>query len=162
TPVRTPRPAAVRVAPTASDGLLRDPQCFTAVADLPDGTTVDVTATALWRASDGTIAASAGFVDGKKCFLGIGIGTTQITARDVTTGATSPAAQLEATWPISQLVVSPKYLGMRLGATENLTAIAHFPGDRTRNVTQYVRYEPMDPAVVSMPNTAGNRSRIDA
>jgi hypothetical protein len=158
----TPRPAAVRIDPPALDGLLRDRQCFTAVADLPDGSTADVTATAIWRVFDNAVAAPSGFLDGKKCFVGVAIGTTEITARDQATGATSAPARLSATWPIFQLVVAPKQIGMRPGETETLTVTAHLLGDRTRNVTQHVRYESSDPAVASMPNVAGNRSRIDA
>lgn len=158
----TPRPAAVRVDPPAVDGLLRDRQCFTAFVDLPDGSTADVTATAIWRVFDNAVAAPSGFLDGKKCFVGVAIGTTAITARDQATGATSAPASLTATWPIFQLVVTPKQIGMRPGETETLTVTAHLLGDRTRNVTQHVRYESSDPAIASMPNVTGNRSRIDA
>lgn len=158
----TPRPAVVRVDPPALDGLLRDRQCFSAWAELPDGSTADVTATAIWRVFDNAIAAPSGFLDGKKCFVGLTIGTTAITARDQATGATSAPASLTATWPIFQLVVTPKQIGMRPGETETLTVTAHLLGDRTRNVTQHVRYESSNPAVAGMPNVAGNRSRIDA
>lgn len=158
----TPRPAAVRVDPPVLDGLVRDRQCFTATADLPDGSTADVTATAIWRVFDNAIAVPSGFLDGKKCFVGIAIGTTAITARDPATGATSSPASFAATWPIFQLVVSPKQLGMRPGDTETLTVTAHLAGNRTRNVTQHVTYESSNPTIASMPNAAGNRSRIDA
>jgi hypothetical protein len=158
----TPRPAHVRIEPPALDGLLRDRQCFTAWSDLPNGTTADVTATAIWRVFDNALAVPSGFVDGKKCFVGIAIGATAITARDPSTGATSAAASLTSTWPIFQLVVTPKQIGMRPGDTETLTVTAHLLGDRTRNVTQHVRYESSNPAIASMPNVTGNRSRIDA
>ncbi len=158
----TPRPAAVRVDPPALDGLVRDRQCFTAWADLPNGATVDVTTTAIWRVFDNALAAPSGFLDGKKCFVGIAIGTTAITARDPATGATSAAASLTASWPIFQLEVAPKQLGMRPGETETLTVTAHLTGNRTRNVTQHVLYESSNPTIASMPNATGNRSRIDA
>lgn len=158
----TPRPATVRLDPPALDGLLRDRQCFTAWADLPNGATADVTATAIWRVFDNALAVPSGFLDGKKCFVGIAIGTTAITARDPVTGATSAAANLTSTWPIFQLVVTPKQIGMRPGETETLTVTAHFLGDRTRNITQHVLYESSNPTVARLPNVAGNRSRIDA
>ncbi len=162
TPVRTPRPPRVRIEPVSTTALVRDRVCFSAQLELPDERIVDVSATALWRVVDGTIAVPSGFEGGKKCFVGVGLGTTAMTARDIGTGAVSAPAALTAEWPIVRLSVSPRQMGMRPGETNTLTTIATLSGGRTRNVTQQVRYESVDPAVVLAPNVAGNRSRIEA
>ena len=46
--------------------------------------------------------------------------------------------------------------------TERYTAIGHFGGGVTQNLTQEVVYSSSDPGVASAPNTPGDRSRIDA
>ncbi len=162
TPVVTPRPPTVRIEPAGATALVRDRVCFGAVLERPDGSTVDVTTTALWRVVDGAIAVPAGSLDGKRCFLGVAIGSTDLTARDAGTGAVSPPARLTAEWPIFKLTVGPRDIGMRPGDIDTLTATASFTDDRTRNVTQHVRYESLAPGVVRAPNVSGNRSRIEA
>jgi hypothetical protein len=161
TPVRTPRPPRVRIEPSSTTALVRDRVCFAAFLELDD-TVVDVSASALWNVADGAVAVASGFDGTKKCFVGIGIGTTAMTARDGGTGVTSAPASFKAEWPIFQLTVSPKQMGMRPGDATNLTVTAKLAGGRTRNVTQQVRYEAIDPAVARLPNAPGNRSRVEA
>ena len=157
----TPRPAGVRIEPTSATGLVRDRLCFSAVMDLPDGATVDITTAALWRIGDGNVFVPSGFVDGQKCFVGIAIGATTIAARDPGTGLTSPTGPLAAEWPIVALTVTPDQLGMRKGDDETLTVVAKLAGNRTRNVTQHVQYVSADPSIVRAANAAGNRSRLE-
>jgi hypothetical protein len=166
TPVRTPRPAVVRIAPPLASALVRDRACFTATVELPDGSTADATAAALWKVGTGTVAVPAGFVDGKKCFLAVGIGDTAISARDPATGLSSATTGGDATlvgeWPIYEIRVTPERVGMRLGTVRSLTATALLTGDRTRNVTQHVEWVSTDPLVAKAGNPSGNRSRIEA
>lgn len=162
TPVPTPRVPTVRIDPTGATALVRDHVCFAAWLDLPDGTSVDVSATADWRIADDLIAAPAGVTAGRKCFFGVGIGTTTVTARDVALGVASPPARLEYEWPIYELEVAPRRLGLRPGESQTLTVIASFTGNRTRNVTQHVRYDSGNDAIVRAPNASRNRSRIEA
>ncbi len=160
TPVPTPRVPTMHVVPTAVKALVHDRVCYSAFFDLPDGSSVDVTTTAVWQV-DGSIAAPGGFVDGQKCFVGIAIGTTNVLARDAGTGVVSPPAELRSEWPIYALAVTPKQLGLRLGDAQPLTVSASFTNGRVRNVTQYAGYESADEHIARVPNVPGSRSRIE-
>lgn len=161
TPVPTPRVPALRIDPPTTTTLVRDRACVAALLDLPDGSSVDVTATANWRIGDGTVAVPAGVDEGRKCFRGTTVGRTDLVARDASLGISSPPARLEYEWPIYKLDVTPKRLGLRPGEAQSVTVKATLTGDRVRNVTQYVEYVSGDDAVAHAPNAPGNRSRIE-
>ncbi|MCH7653373.1 MAG: S8 family serine peptidase, partial [Chloroflexi bacterium] len=84
---------SIQVSPTSASIMVGDTQQFDATAFYSDSTQVDVTGTALWDSSNGSVAA----IDGSGLADGLSEGNTSITA--TLDGVTSNAASLDVTAP---------------------------------------------------------------
>ncbi|HEV2114362.1 MAG TPA: Ig-like domain-containing protein, partial [Terriglobales bacterium] len=114
-------------------------QAFTATATFTDGSTMDVTALAIWYPSDMTIATTSGATA-----TGVADGTTFINAdytdpyyTNIVTGTTGFNVGLAAANPI---VVSPTPVTVPLGQPQQFTATGNFTDSVQRDITGAVNW----------------------
>ncbi len=81
--------------------------------------------------------------------------TTTADGNDATLTVTAAVANLQS------ITLSPTSATRSVGEFQNFTAIGHYDGGGTQNLTQQVVYTSSDPSVVTAPNAAGNRGRVE-
>ncbi|MGH7894268.1 MAG: Ig-like domain-containing protein [Candidatus Binatia bacterium] len=110
-----------------------------------------------FQSSDPTVAEIVG--DG--LFIhALAAGTTDITARDVTTGVTSAAVSVTVKGDLASIALDPPAATRGIGEWESFTAIGHYPPDFTELLTQVCVYASSDPSVAVADNLPPNRSRV--
>ena len=118
-----------------------------ATANFADGTSSDVTGSAIWNTSDGSVATvSAGLV------TGAGVGPATITASFGGFSGTSAITVSPA--KLLSLTCSPNPITVPLGVTGNLKATGTYDGGVTRDVTTDVAWT-TDDATISTVDTKG-------
>ena len=140
-------------------------QHFTAIGHYSGGATRNLTQRVDWVSSDPAIAAAANKKGDRSRIEALRPGTVTISATDPKTGigshATGGDATLTVLGKLERIVLQPSTIKRKVGQTQHLTAIGHYAGGATRNLTQHVTYSSSNPDVVAAPNRDGDKSRID-
>ncbi len=149
---------AVTSVPTPASVPILGIQQFTATATYSDGTSSDVTATAIWASSATGIAS---VVPTTGVATGIAAGTSQITA--TFGGQTSPAAALTVTAAtLSTITVAPIAPTTTIGGTQTFVATGNYSDGTSANISSTVVWASSDitlATVVSTGVATGVKSR---
>jgi hypothetical protein len=144
---------SITITPHVATIPLGTTQQFTAVGFYSDGSTQDVTKTAHWSSSDGTVATISN-TDGKHGLAtSKGEGTTTIGASlmgvsDAATLIVSPAVLLS-------IAVTPSNPTIPLGTTQQFTATGTYTDGTTNDITSVVTWSSSSALVAIISNTAG-------
>jgi len=139
-------PSAATIAPDASVSIK-------ATANYSDGSSVDITSTALWKSSSDAIATvSSGVVKG-------------VTPGSATVTATFGGASANATITVSpakllSITVTPASATAPLGSKVAFKAQGTYEGGSVRDLTTSVTWSTDDAAVASISNTAGTKGEL--
>jgi hypothetical protein len=121
-----------------------------------------------WASSKPNVAAPTNAADplDHSKVLAAGLGTATISASDPVSGITSTASGDDVTMTVVGAMESCDIhlddISLGVGDFYQFTAVGHYPGGFTRNVTQQVEWSSDDTTVVEAPNTEGDRSRVIA
>lgn len=114
--------------------------------------TRDLTAVVTWKSANNSIA-SAGGLDGEGRFVGIAVGSTEVTAR--LDGVKSPPTLLTVTdQTVTSLSVEPEALVLEVGQQVELVATATFSDGSRSDATGLVRWITADGAVATLDGSA--------
>jgi len=148
----TPATASVRVGAT---------QQFSAMATWNDGTSTNVTATASWTTSDGTVATittaggRGGGGGGGGLATGVGAGTVTINASSAGFSAT---ATLTVTAPVlTSLVITPATATIQVNLTQTFVATAVYDDGTSAVVTGSAVWSSSDGTIAVMSVAGGGR-----
>lgn len=109
------------------------------------------------ESADPTVLAPS---DGR--LVGVGAGTTTVTARHLATGIVSPPAPVTVIGELSRIALDPPAMVRGIGESEELRALGHYPPDHTELLTQELVYTSSDPSVVAVASDGVRRSRLRA
>lgn len=143
---------SIVVSPSAATLSVGGNATLKATATYLDGTTSDVTTSAVWTSSDATIAAvSSGMVSG------VAEGSATVNASfggksGIASITVSPAKLLS-------LTISPSDPSLPLGATLSLHATGVYEGGSTRDVTTDVTWSTDDATIATISNASGSNGR---
>jgi hypothetical protein len=126
---------------------------FKATAAYSDGTTADVTATAVWTSSDESVATVSNATLSHGYVTGIGTGSATITAAYGGMSGTAQVTVQSAT--LSSLSISPVLPTVPVGATLQFTATAILSDNTTRNVTAQATWSSATPSVATLGSGRG-------
>jgi hypothetical protein len=139
---------------------------YTAIGHFGGGTTKNLTQQVTYHSSNEAVATAPNVVGSKSRIDTLAPGTTTISATDTATGVTTTTTGDDATLTVigalERIELGPATATRSPGGLQRYTAIGHFGGGVTQNLTQEVVYSSSDPAVAAAPNTPGDRSRVDA
>jgi uncharacterized protein YjdB len=135
-------------------------ESFTAIGHYPPDLTELLTQRLVWTSSDPSVVVADNTPGQRSRVRTVGAGTATITATDVTTGVTGTATITVLPGTIERITVEPATVVRNVGNDFSFTAIGHYPGGATINVTQIVTWQSLDPQVAETPNGAGDRSRV--
>lgn len=130
---------------------------FVATATYTDATTADVTTQVAWSIADPAIATVAGAGVDAGTVRGVAVGTTQLVARDPTTGIAGSATITVTSATLTALAVTPTTPSIAAGATQAFAAIGTFSDASTADLTQAVTWSSGSPTVATVSNAAGAR-----
>jgi trimeric autotransporter adhesin len=144
----------ITLAPKAARRPVGEAQRFTATGHYAGGATRNFTQRVDYTSSDPAIARAANAA-----------GTVTISVRDPKTGMRSDPTDGNATLTVlgalERITLAPVAIKRVVGQMQRLTATGHYAGGTTRNLTQHVEYRSSDPAVATVPNAAGDKSRVE-
>lgn len=139
---------------------------YTAIGHFGGGTTKNLTQQVTYHSSNESVAIAPNVVGSKSRIETLAPGTTTISATDTATGVTTTTTGDDATLTVigalERIELGPATATRSPGGLQRYTAIGHFGGGATQNLTQEVVYSSSDPAVAAAPNTPGDKSRVDA
>jgi trimeric autotransporter adhesin len=140
--------ASIAVTPAATSVPVGSTQPFTATGTYTDQSTQDLSSTATWMSSDGTMAT----IDITGLATGIAAGTVTITA---TSGSVSGTASLQVTLAtLVSFTISPLDQTAVLGTQVQFSATGTFSDGSTRVITRQTQWSSSIPATVSVNNLA--------
>jgi uncharacterized protein YjdB len=143
----TVTPAALTsifVTPTTASVAAGSTQQFTATGTYSNGTTQNVTSTAIWTSS----ATSTATVTSSGLATGVAQGTATITAASGTIGA---SAALTVTSPVlTSLSVTPASASIAKGTSQQFTATGTYSDNSTQNLTSTVNWSSSSTTVASI------------
>jgi alpha-tubulin suppressor-like RCC1 family protein len=128
---------------------------LTATGTYSDATTHDITTTVTWTSSSAAVAVSnAAGSEGLATALGLGVAT--VTAADPSTGI-SATAQLTVTAAVlTSLSITPLSASVALGYSQQFRATGTFSDSTTQDLTATVTWSATSPAVASISNAPGS------
>ncbi len=136
----------IAVSPTAATISPGGTARLVATANFADGTSSDITASALWTSSDGTKATvSSGLV------TGVAVGTSTITA--TFGGFSGTAAITVSPAALVGITCAPASLTVPLGATAPLKATGTYAGGTSRDITADVSWSTDDGSIAKVDAT---------
>ncbi len=138
--------SSVAITPSGASVPTGGTKQFTATGTYTDSTTQDLSSTATWVSSDGTLAT----IDNTGLATGVAAGTVTITA---TSGAVTGTTTLQVTAAtLTGLTISPLNQIAIKGSTVQYSATSHFSDGSTVNSTKQVTWSSSVPATVSINN----------
>ncbi len=154
------------VAPATETVSVGQTETFSATAHFFGGGTQNYTQLVTYSSSAPTVAAALNTPGNQSQVEGLSPGLATISATDPVSGVSSSDSGDDSVvtviGPLESITLSPAAVSRNVGEFQTFTAIGHYGGGGTQNLTQQVVYTSSLPAVVSAPNTPGNRSRVAA
>jgi hypothetical protein len=154
------------LAPATVTRAVGEAQHFTATGYYPGGETINLTQRVHYVSSNPLVALAPNRHGDKSRIEAVAPGTATISARDLQTGLTTEQAGTSATMtvvgPLEKIVLAPAQARRAMGRTQHFTAVGHYGGGQTKNLTQQVIYESSDRKVAKVRNLVGDKSRIEA
>ncbi|MGH2883215.1 MAG: Ig-like domain-containing protein, partial [Solirubrobacteraceae bacterium] len=147
-------PTSIAVTPVGQTLAAQSNTQFTATCTYPGGATADITSHVTWSSSDDSIAS---FDEGTPGLLFVEPGQQ---ASQVTVTATAPADDVAGQTQVNTFAGDPTSItiaapdsAVGLGATEQLTATAHYADATTADVTAQVQWSSSDVGVATVSSS---------
>ena len=139
---------ALEVTPTAPSIALGTGLQLTATGIYSDGTTQDLTGSALWDSSDPAVAS----VSNAGLAASLSQGATAISATDLPSGISGSTALAVTAAVLTAIDVAPAALSIALGTDLQFGALGTFSDGTTQDLTAALTWSSSDPAVASVSN----------
>jgi hypothetical protein len=159
---------SISLLPTAATRGVGEFQSFTATGHYEGGGTTNLTQQVVYAPSDpGVVLApnTAGSMS-KVEMIAPGVATISATYTDptthlqVSTTDSGDDAEITVLGALERLTLSPTQATRASQQVITYTAIGHFGGGTTKNLTQRVTYESSDPTVAVATNETGSKSKV--
>jgi hypothetical protein len=145
---------SIAVSPPAASIPSGSTQQFTATGTFSDTSTQDVTSTAYWSTSDGTVATISDSAGSQGLATGVGAGSIRITAASGSVNGTATLAVTAAT--LVSISIAPQNPSIGLGASQQFTATGTYTDGTSNDITAMVTWASSSSATAVISNTAGS------
>ncbi len=160
---------SISLSPTSATRAVGELQNFTATGHYEGGGTLNLTQQVVYVSSDPGVVAAPNTAGNKSRVDMVAPGTATISATyidpntqlSVSTTDSGDDATITVLGALERITLSPVQATRAANQSITYTAIGHFGGGTTKNLTQRVDYASSNPAVATAPNTTGNKSRIE-
>jgi trimeric autotransporter adhesin len=142
---------SITVTPPSLSLSLGTTQPMTATGDYSDGSSVDLTSTAVWTSSNASIAAVSNAAKSRGLLTATGAGTATITA---TVGMISGTSMVTVMAPAPQsITLTPANPNAGLGGLVTFTATAIYPNNVSQNVTNLATWSSSNSTIATVSAT---------
>ncbi|MCC6767237.1 MAG: Ig-like domain-containing protein [Deltaproteobacteria bacterium] len=160
----------IALAPTSATRAVGEAQTFTATGHYEGGGTANLTQQVTYVSSDPSVVAAPNAPGNKSRVEMLAPGTATISAAytdpqsglEVSSADSGGDATVTVLGALERITLSPTPATRAVNQSLTYTAIGHFGGGTTKNLTQRVDYHTSDAGVAVAANVAGNKSRVDA
>lgn len=160
---------SLSLSPTAATRAVDEFQNFTATGHYEGGGTANLTQQVVYVSSDPNVVSAPNTLGNKSHvdMIAPGIATISATYTDpntqlqVSTTDSGDDATVTVLGALERITLSPLQATRAANQSITYTAIGHFGGGVTKNLTQRVDYHSSDAAVATTPNTVGNKSKVN-
>jgi hypothetical protein len=156
---------SITLAPTAATRSVGEFQNFTATGHYEGGGTQNLTQQVVYASSAPSVVSAPNAAGNKGQVEMLAAGTATISATEpvtqIRTTDSGDDATITVLGALERITLSPTQATRAANQVINYTAIGHFGGGTTTNLTQRVDYHSSNEAVASTPNEAGNKSKIN-
>lgn len=155
---------SITLSPTSATHSVGEFQNFTATGHYEGGATQNLTQHVVYTSSDPSVVSAPNEVGNRSKVTMVAPGTATITATDpvsqISTTDSGDDSTITVLGALEQITLSPVQATRAADQVITYTAIGHFGGGTTKNLTQRVDYTSSDPSVASAPNEPGNKSKV--
>lgn len=144
-------PTGLTLTPPTGSVIVGTTVTLTATERYSDGSTQSATTRATWTTSDGTRASVNNGV-----VTGVVAGATPVTITASVDGFTATASVVVVAASITSIAVSGEDLSVPVGLTRNVTAIATYNNNTTRDVTAEATWASSSPTIMTVTRPAGS------
>jgi hypothetical protein len=155
---------SITLSPTTATRSVGEFQNFTATGHYEGGGTQNLTQHVVYTSSDPSVVAAPNEAGNLGKVVMVAPGTATITATDpvsqISTTDSASDATITVLGALERITLSPVQATRAANQVITYTAIGHFGGGTTKNLTQRVDYASSDPSVASAGNEPGNKSKV--
>ena len=155
---------SITLSPTSATRSVGELQNFTATGHYEGGGTQNLTQHVQYTSSDPSVVSAPNEPGNLGKVVMVAPGTATITATDPVSGISTTDSGDDATITVlgalERIELSPLQATRAVGQLITYTAIGHFGGGTTKNLTQRLVYASSDPTVANAPNETGNKSKV--
>ncbi len=159
----------ISLAPTSATRSVGELQRFTVTGHYEGDGVANLTQQAVYSSSNPSMAAAPNTQGDKSRVDMVAPGVATISATyidpntqlEVSTTDSGDDATITVIGALERITLSPVQATRASGQSITYTAIGHFGGGSTKNLTQRVDYASSNPAVATAPNATGNKSKVD-
>ncbi len=159
---------SISLSPTAATRGVGEFQSFTATGHYEGGGTANLTQQVVYVSSDPGVVLAPNTAGSKSKveMIAPGVATISATYTDpttqlqVSTTDSGDDAEITVLGALERLTLSPTQATRASQQVITYTAIGHFGGGTTKNLTQRVTYHSSDPTVAVATNETGNKSKV--
>ncbi len=160
---------SISITPTSATRAVGEFQSFTATGHYEGGGVQNLTQQVTYVSSDPSVVAAPNTAGTRSRVEMIAPGTATISAvytdpntqLQVSTTDSGDDATITVLGALERITLSPLEATRAANQSITYTAIGHFGGGVTKNLTQRLNYSSSDPNVASAPNTVGNKSKVN-
>jgi hypothetical protein len=155
---------SITLSPTSATRSVGETQNFTATGHYEGGGTLNLTQKVQYASSDPTVVSAPNEDGNRSKVVMVAPGTVTITATDPESGISTTDSGDDATITVlgalERITLSPVEATRAANQVITYTAIGHFGGGTTKNLTQRLTYASSDPSIANATNEAGNKSKV--
>lgn len=158
----------ISLGPTVVTRGVGESQNFTVMGHYEGGATANLTQQVVYVSSDPTVVSAPNSPGNKSRVEMLAPGTATISASytegplQISTTDSGDDAIITVLGALERITLGPTTATRAANEVLNYTAIGHFGGGTTKNLTQRMTYQSSNEAVAITPNLAGNKSRVEA
>jgi uncharacterized protein YjdB len=135
-------------------------QAFKAQGSYTDGSTLDITASVTWSATDATIASVSNASGSEGVATGVGLGATNVVAS--LSGVSGQSALTVTAATVTSLAITPTTATLPLGRTQGFKATATYTDLTTQDVTASATWSSSDTTVAGVSSDVANPGLVTA
>ena len=146
---------SIAVTPNSPSVALGSMQQFTATGTYSDGSTQNLTTSAIWASSNPAVATISNTSGSQGLATSLTQGTSTVTATSGSIGGSTVLTVTPAT--LISIALTPANPTIALGTMQQFTATGTFSDGSTQNLTTTATWASSNPAVASISNTSGSQ-----
>jgi hypothetical protein len=153
---------SIVVAPATASIPAGSTQQFTASGSYTDGSTEDLTASAVWSVQNSSVATISNAAGSQGLAAGVAGGSTNVTATVTSINSSANLTVTMGAATLNSITVTPTVASIGTGAAQSFKATGYYSDGSTQDLTTLVTWGSSHVSVATISNTAGSQGTATA